>query len=410
MTKINSIIMAVFLFLFIYTPPILPINILHILTGISLIALLLLYNSDQYIRFVFQKNIIGLIAGTSLALLLLATILAFTTEEFIELYQIALVAFEVIPCSIVIVFTYKRLSYKLVDIINALLNVALLQAIIAMIMLSVPEFKDYVMNNILLHQNENSIFESLNVFRRFGFAMGFTFDMPVTQGFLAALAAFMSLTKSMWYFLYIPPLLISAVINARTGVMVFFICCMIILLINIKYMKFVNYSRLLILALIFTITVSIGYAFVADQSKATADWIQAGIDETLDSVTGEKTGYYQAADDMFFLPEGLDFVFGTGQNYFGRLDVKSSDIGYVNDLFMGGIAYVLLLYMSFLGFMFSGKGKRDLFSTMIVIMMITTMLVCNIKGFAFRQNCFVNLFILLSTTLSFNKYMSRNSN
>ena len=369
----HSPLLIIFVFLFIYTPPILPINILHIVAGLSY-ALLLLKYKRVVVSFYREKRILRLNVGVVYASIILAVIMFFTTKMYISIYNIIIIVVEVLPISLLVTILFKRYEYQIDNIYDLLLNVALIQAAISMIMFINPMFKNFIVDNFFNFYDSESMSYWVK-YRVHGFSSGMMFGMPVVQGFMAIIALIFSLRKSLWYLWYIPPLIISAVINARTGVIVFVIGIIVLLYLCIREHRFKEMLKLVCIIIVLINTASFLVSFVEQRSEITASWIADGYNETINFLKGNKTGYYQALSNMIFFPDVSTLLFGSGQNYFySKYKDYSTDVGYINDLFLGGIFYTLLLYMSIIQFILSGSKNNQRERKNITLIILIVML------------------------------------
>lgn len=100
-------------------------------------------------------------------------------------------------------------------------------------------------------------------------------------------------------------------------------------------------------------------------------------------------------DTMLFFPEGSEMIFGEGHRvypHYGRSKgYNSLDIGYVNDLFMGGLIYTFLLYGTILKFILKKSYKKvdndisDIqIKTVVPIFLCIVLLLSNYKGESMR--------------------------
>jgi len=400
--KKHYILLNIILFLYIYVPPIFQFNILHIISIFAYIVLVFKY-TNKFLNFVKDKSIRRLIIGILCSLILLTTTITLTTQNYIQLYSFSIIILELLPCSILFTFLFEKYQYELDDILKVLLNVGLLQSGIAIIMFINPTLKNFIVNNFYSHYNSGTM-EYWIKYRVYGLSGGLMYAMPVVQGFIAIIALEFSVRKSLKYLIYIPLLLLSAVINARTGIIVFILGTIVLLTLNINKISFKKIIRIIILLIVIIKVTTITFGYIENTSSVTMDWIKDGYYETKALFSGDMTGYYNAVSNMFFLPDYSTLITGSGDmpyinNYMG----KKSDIGYINDIFLGGIFFTILLYSSLLLYFKSGRRKKCWASRYLTILMPIIMLVVNIKGFAFKQNEFVNLFIFISTLLIYKK-------
>ena len=108
-----------------------------------------------------------------------------------------------------------------------------------------------------------------------------------------------------------------------------------------------------------------------------------------DGESGTETGRLA---EMFIFPKGSNFVFGAGYRVLGNKGIEygqteSSDIGIVNDLFMGGLVYISLLYGSYLYLYIRAKenSTKDGMEKTFLSLCFVSVLLANIKGEFFRD-------------------------
>ena len=114
------------------------------------------------------------------------------------------------------------------------------------------------------------------------------------------------------------------------------------------------------------------------------------------------SNYSILSDTMVFLPEKeINILFGEGRSVFDALG-KDSDIGYINQIFIGGIFYLGLLFF-YLGFMvkrFISYSENYFFALLFML----TIIICNIKGSAFFISTgFFRIFTLYYVYSIYNK-------
>lgn len=399
--KPSRLLLLLLVFLFIYTPPILSFNILHLA---SILSYTIFFLKPKYrktlLSFVKTKTVFIFILLGSFSSLLLFTTIMFTTKRFLYLYNIATIYLQVFPIAILVSTILIRNKYSKDDVMILLLDLGFIQALVAIAMFIFPNFKSIILDLFYSHYNEFLTMSYWVQYRVFGLSQGMMYAMPITQGFLASVAFLAGLKISTRYYWYIPIMLFSAIINARIGVAIFLINVIVIIILNTKKWKVMDFAKMLMLVLIFAILAPQLLFSIESKSEIMFSWVVDGYNETVSFFRGEKTGYYNALSNMFFLPEMNTMIFGSGQDYFfQRYKTHSTDIGYINDLFLGGVFFTTMLYASILFYLYKSKNKRSWHNFFLPSIMVITMLISNIKGYGFRQNEFVNLFILISTIL-----------
>jgi uncharacterized membrane protein len=125
-----------------------------------------------------------------------------------------------------------------------------------------------------------------------------------------------------------------------------------------------------------------------------ATWVSKGTDEVVDYITtGEESGNIAVANSMWFAPKGIELIFGTGENVFGRTN-NGSDLGYVVNLYYGGIIFSIALYFAYVFLIMQAAGK-DIVERIVLVSLVVFLLFANIKGNVFRPNEIINGSILL---------------
>ena len=98
-------------------------------------------------------------------------------------------------------------------------------------------------------------------------------------------------------------------------------------------------------------------------------------------------------------PTGVvHWLFGYGFRLYGTQAMihgyASSDIGYINDLFMGGLLYVVLLYASIFFFIYV-TGYRNRGSRILIVPYTMMLLIANYKGEAMRSGLILTAILAL---------------
>lgn len=397
---LNSLILM--LFLYIFMPPIFLISTIHYLGLISWV-LIIFFLKREFLNIVKFRNIHVFSLGIIASSIYLFLVLIFTTKDYEQLKSLLYIPLEVIPTAIAITILFKRLDYSLDSIMKVILNVGLIQSIIAIAMLVVPVFKNMMLNTFYYETYVIGQYAPITEFRIFGYTDGFTFSMPIVQAVLAIIAMIYGVEKSHRYYIYIPFLVFSALINARISLVVFVAGVLIYSIIQWQKISKIVSNNIIFVFVGLSICVLFISLILLLFSQSTIVWLNSFISDTIALFQGEKKGFYEVYSKFIFIPKGLALLVGSGIDYSGNFHpiyMSSSDIGYVNDLFLGGLFYSIYLYRSFICFYLSPKKfrKSDIRGISIIILIIT--FIANFKGFAFRVSGFTNLFILITILLT----------
>lgn len=405
---ISKIYIFIYLFIFIYTPRLISkYDPMIILAIIAIINLFIFYNKST-MSAVINKKILKFIIGIFITLIYLLLVSIFTKYRFSLIYRILLTSLLLFPCSLYISLYLKKKNYSFEKLCNLLIKVSFFQSVLCILMFINSNFREIILNILIKNDMfnfmiERNIFENLLNHRIYGVATGYTFSMPVLQGFMAVVALVMGIKYSAKYFIYIPFIIFSATINARTGLLVF-VGVGVLSLILLKENSFKKICKIITIISIIMVGMNIFGDIMQKNSPETFKWVNDAKQETIDFILGKeeaKNNTYGTLVNMFFLPEGKEFIIGTGNDVFltrYELNGLTSDIGYVNDIFLGGIIFIILFYGAIINLGLSGV-RINKFKCNLSIIMVITLLLVNIKGSIISKNEFFNLYILLSLAM-----------
>lgn len=263
-----------------------------------------------------------------------------------------------------------------INIVTILLSASSVAATISCLCLFVPVFDSFIRTIQIEYTEVNSQI----VFRAYGLAQGLNFDYGVIQGLIFGIGLF-NLKSNRWYILFIPFVIISILINARTGFIV------VILAIVSYFISNKSYKSLLAGFLIFSL---LGLTYKSLKDLIPTDtylWIEEFFLELGDAVFGTNNAQYNTNEtlrEMLIWPNDIQsWIFGTGHSLFRVKSGAHSDVGYINQLAYGGLIYVSLLY--YMSYLFIKKSKFYIPKNLFLFLLISVMLV-NIKGGALGNN------------------------
>lgn len=406
MRKKNNIYVIVFLFLYIYYPPLISINMIHILAALSTFNMVVFYCNDKPIKLIMEiyfKNIIGYMC---IAVSYLICILLVSNNELITIYPYLIIIVEIPICVMYICLYFIKNKYDIYDVLNVLLTVGIIQAIIATLCFFIPSVKDIVINvfsKSLNRANQSSelIYYMANV-RLNGLSSNLTFTTPVVQTLLGLISIHLALNKNFKYIVFFPILFFSAVINARNSLIVLTYGMMILVFMSVKKPK--SILKLIFISIVTIILTPIFVGMIKNSSELVFKWISDGFDEIIKFFQGNNVGYFETVTNYFIrFPEGLQIIFGTGRRIFGLELGLGSDIGYINDLWLGGIIFTSISYITVEKFYIKGHKHQNKLVKFISLLFIFTFLILNIKGTIISNNDFINFSFLLNTIFILDK-------
>lgn len=410
-----KIMLSIYIFILLYYPPIFGINTLLPMGFISWIYLAT--HTKALNKIVNLRKVVINYLIWSAVCVWMGTIILINNEAWGNMAGPVYWLVIIIPACLTISIVIKKRGFDIYYLLDVLLFVGTIQGLFAMIAFLFPGVKD-VVTKILLEQNAIDELAYLYAYehRLYGYASGLTFSMPVIQAFLAMIALFLSIYKKSRYFIYVPLLVLSSVINARSSIIICVICAAILIFLKGKnkksiILRFLNFFFVLI------VTAIMGIFIISRVAPQTYEWIITGIGEIVSVLRGNiQEGYFTYITDAqhFILPKDTGILFGVGARTLGgnRYEVYS-DVGYINDIWFGGVFYCIIAYSIigyyFYGMRFSGYKKND-YSNKINILYkflrysFTISFIClNIKMYLISINGFSSLFLLFVFFIAFEK-------
>ena len=320
-------------------PPLLPFNCIHILALISYVFIAFNVEIRNLIKSIFRDSTMLLIA---IGILLLSTVIN-GTGLFVELLVLPI---EAIPiCSVFSYFILKN-NYDICDII---IGAGVIQAFIAVTAYIVPAFQGFLI--ILMARNgyDADVMGFMSGWRCFGLSKQLTYAMPVAQSVISCICLYKGIHVSSKYYIPIPFLVLSSMINARTGFVVFIVGVLIILLSGNK----VKMTKLFVLTVFSFFAIGL-FMSMLSRNENTSEWIFDGVNDISAVLMGKETGDYSYFDAVntgysYQVPSELDkLLFGTGKRVQGSKTGFYTDVGFINDIWLGGIFYTIFISLFFM--------------------------------------------------------------
>lgn len=378
------------LFLLVFDIPLVNLSIYHIYAFFSIFYILA---KKRYI----EKSFL-IVFGVYLILLVQLLFLnLFQGQNLEKIYNELIKIFELIFIYYAFAIYFKGKNFNMKNIITSLIFVACLQAIFVFLTMLIPPFREglleYLFNNIEFGRLD------LLSYRIYGIGRSFTYTLPLFQSVIAVFCLKRFYDKNILYLILSAVLFVSAVVNARTALVIYGLGCVFVIIFSlIKYRK--NYAFfktifLIVAGIIFIIAI---WPILGKVSPSTFEWVNKGIEEIIKFLQGESTGFFvniNKGDAGGHTLSPLQIIFGTGQSVMGNPYLGyASDKGYINYMYLGGIFYSIILYSLYCFILFklyrhSNSGK------IYSLILFATFAIANYKGLAFGSNELVNLTLLL---------------
>ena len=380
-----------FLFLLLFGPPVIP----QVNTGLlaclgACAALVVRYRGE--ICSTFRRSGAGRFSLLLLAFLgYLAVVTLVSTLVFRERVQTMHYVtqwyrfFLIFPCltgaSLYICLRARELHYTPEQLGMCFVWATCAQFVLAMAAMLIPQLKEAFIAAIYRITGDQYLkIKWITMRRGFGYSNSFVDSFGWGMGIIAALPFFAVTKKNFRPVLLVPVVLFVSLVNARTGLLMAAIGGAAAIPWLWKSYSAADRQRrkkalriviaaLLILCLLLTVVFlcnkitlywAIGdvLSFIDDVAPTTEP--DSEVSTTRRQLADSKTSTADVlfSDRFWNLPPAGIFLFGCGHSIFGAEGYPNSDVGYVNDLWLGGVVGCALLYGAF-GVLFLTAYRRS---------------------------------------------------
>ena len=286
----------------------------------------------------------------------------------------------------------SRLGYSKKDALEILLKIGAIQGVICVVSIFFLPLKDIA---VQLYANTGGINEFVIGSRVFGISNDYTFGTPIYHGMLAGIGLYYAIKNKVNYYPYIALILFASIMNGRTGILVFIIFYLGIIVHNLLIGN-LKYAKKPLLAILLVSVLMVGaIQYVAPSSY---NFISILVQDTNNLIfKKELTGNYEALNQSISLPSGNALIYGAGHRVYAdkasEYETTSSDIGFINDLYMIGIVLSIVFYITILYFLrYRSTEDKFLMTALFIILMFA-----NIKGEVFRSS--IVMFLVIYTKI-----------
>ena len=430
--SLRAIFFQLLLFLYIYSPPLrmVPLGVIKIIS----------LGCIGGLTFFFFKTTTKILSNKLLVIHLVVFAIAITyafAQDFVlpgsggiglgqtNFYQQLIVLLELLPIALFAsIYSRKKLKFDHFDLIQALVNIGIVQSFFCLMMLVLPPLRVYILGSLLEYEEIEERFLSAGFygnFRGFGISIGYEFSLSVFQGFVLAfilLLCFRNFAKYGRLLFFTPLIILSIVLNARIGLWVF---GGFLVIAGISYLRRISIARVIkngIALGIVTLAAIIAFTTLGDGSQIAKniEWVGKSYTQSVSFLSGEgeKGTLYILVDRHIHFPENINgLLFGEGRYVFGETASDSnlttrSDIGYIRNIYYGGLAYLVLLFTSLAVLFWSGLKlqKNSLLKLLMSFLFIACML-AHIKGNIFSSNPGYRAVYLIFIFNIVNRYIDR---
>lgn len=392
----NCVFYILGFFIILYQPPIFSFNTIHLVGLFSVVGLILLNRN-----LIFEKKIFSMI---TFFIFLFIYLLVFSCG--INGGSISNVAFpiyfliDIIPFGFLLKQHLTKEKYGTNVILDYVVVASLIQAFTAITAFVFPSVQKFFMNRIIEYGYSSNL-ENLASMRMYGFSPFLTFGTPVVQSFLSAFVIFGRRGNKLSNLLMGLLLFFSAIINARISIFVFLVGVLSYLIGKTSNRK-EKTKNIIILTVGVLSFLGVFIPIIGKNSPMTYQWLVDGLDEIkvfFNPGSASNYSYYTyfTKDSTYVLPSSIfNFMFGKGSYIMttNNLGVRS-DIGFINDIWLGGIFYSALVYIGFYKLILKLVKDEAKHNSYLGLFFLLLMPILNLKGIAFTMFSITNLIVIV---------------
>lgn len=396
----RSIFFSVYIFLIIFCPPIIPR--LDVVLIISAAVMIMLKYKASFMSVVVKSRMffwvkVMMFLATYMILLplpLSAFIYNDTVQiqHYISLFnRYGLLIVVDVVCGTYLFLELKSYGYTLEDFLKFTFYAGAIESLFSICSLIFPGFKSMLVSIMLANTGSGLYSNTWYItVRAYGFANTLVDLFGLGVSIIASTCFLYGLFKEKKYMILSVFILISTILNSRTGLILYIVCIMgAILYLTIKgKIKYLFFGIMSVFLLFIIFNILMESNILNDSTKS---WISSGIQSFQELLENGKA----QSDSMgvlfqekkWTLPDGIRLFIGTGHSRYEAKGYVHTDVGYVNEIWMCGLIGAIGLYTMFIKFIYSAvKRQGNILAQCIGIMIFLGYFIFNIKGVAFGYN------------------------
>ena len=305
----------------------------------------------------------------------------------------------------------KGLGFE--ELLDHLLLTGLLMAATAVAALLIPPVKEFFTEKMIAYGMPRMTTIKLSAYRDFGLAANLTSTAAYVQVVLACIALWRGIRGKPGWLAAFPVLALSANINLRTSVYLI-LAGMAAVFIGLLFSR--NWKQILLFVAAAAAAAAIAYfglGLIRLVNPMTHEWLSSGLEQVSTFVAGEESpytdGYFNELAWMLapeHFPRGAKLIFGAGTEIMGTLVEDkygvSSDVGFMNDLWRGGILYLVTMTALYLRTLWQIVRSREVSRETGVFLAALCLFfygITNIKGHFFIHSDLTALIWMLIAAL-----------
>ncbi len=381
------VVAVIWVFFLIYQPP-LPVSVIYILTAVSLIYIFVSVLFEPSIHKVFLRYM--WVFGFMVIYLFIVTML--NKNEISNFSHIFWLMACMFPSGYAVSCLAKNENEDFGYFFHIVLCAALLQAVIAAFAFFVPEIQEKIFDLMI----ENSLYDEKHLltwgFRIYGYGTSLMYSIPIVQAVISGWSFIYGIRKNnILYYILSIFILFTAVINAKVSIVVF-VYVFIIGFAGTRKLTRKKLLSLCVIGVLFYVAITVARAYLFTENTKLLDWLGLIFDSA--DFNDLYFGYYTDST-RWQLPDGLGFIFGIGAttNNFGI----DSDMGFINDIWLGGLVYslfIIYILLSLTRDIRKSSRYSSYWKQYVAISLFGTFIIADIKGVAFSYSSFMAFYVL----------------
>lgn len=265
--------------------------------------------------------------------------------------------------SLWIAYTAVEKRYSFQELVRCYVYAGVIQSVFVILSyfsITIRDFLNQVMVANVRYEKIANLTASAKGLRCFGFAANLFDTFGCAMSILAILALYEAFAGSKKFFIYFLMIAFSAVVNARTSMVLIFAGVIAFLIFNlVKNASQKNLRKMLLFAAVLAVFACSAAAYILYSSESqTGSWLRSGMESMISLLRGRKidteyagihTNYFGILFERFlFIPDTIyGLLFGTGM-YPSDVAGKGSDVGYIQHIWRYGLTGTMMQYSFYL--------------------------------------------------------------
>ena len=318
-----------------------------------------------------------------------------------------------IPFALACRIYLKKKGLGFEELLDHVLWTGLAMAATAVAALLIPPVKEFFTEKMIAYGMPPMTTIKLSAYRDYGLAANLTSTAAYVQVMLACIALWRGIRGKTGWLAAFPVLAFSANINLRTSVYLI-IAGMAAVFFGLLFSR--DRKQMLKFFAAAAAAAAIAYfglGLIRLINPMTHEWLSSGLEQVSTFVAGEESpyadGYFNELAWMLapeHFPKGAKLIFGAGTEIMGTLVEDkygvSSDVGFMNDLWRGGILYLAAmtgLYLRTLWQMARSRATARETGIFLAVLCLFFFGITNIKGHFFIHSDLTALIWILIAAL-----------